>query len=84
MLMCKECHISISITSNWIIHNVYLNLRVSANVTEDNVTGMGKTALMSFTLATSNDTCSKYFGTVHISTRDIQEHLIVCSRGVQS
>ena len=65
-------------------YSVYLNLRVSANVTEVNVTGMGKTALMSFTLAPSNDTCSKYFGTVHISTRDIQEHLIVCSRGVQS
>ena len=65
-------------------YSVYLNLRVSANKAEVNVTGMGKTALMSFTSAPSNDTHSKYFGTVHISTRDIQEHLFVCSRGVQS
>ena len=52
-------------------YSVYLNLRVSANKAEVN-------------LAPSNDTRSKYFGTVHISTRDIQEHLFVCSRGVQS
>ena len=37
MLMCKECHISISITSNWIIHKMlqpFETLLVTGSISE--------------------------------------------------
>ncbi|XP_027048642.1 uncharacterized protein LOC113676217 [Pocillopora damicornis] len=48
-------------------YSVYLNLRVSANITEVKVVNVNGTGEMSFTPIPSIDTSGKYFGTVHIS-----------------
>lgn len=48
-------------------YSVYLNLRVSANITEVKVVNVNGTGEMSFTPIPSIDSSGKYFGTVHIS-----------------